>query len=543
MVTDTNVNHVVGPPGTGKTTYLAAQAKDAVLKYGGKNVLICSLTRAAAFEIGGRDTEVAPENVGTLHAHAYRALGKPVIAESKVKDWNAAYPEYEITSGRKGGVDDPMDEESGQGDGDALLAEINNLRAALVPEEKWRLIHKDFWMKWSGWKDENGYMDFTDLIEKCLTDTSGPPGDPMVMIGDEAQDWSAMEAKLFRDHWGSHANEVIMAGDGDQTLYSWRGADPNIFLDHPVPADQHRVLEQSWRVPGAVHEVAQRWIRQIHHREDVKYRPTPNPGEFGMFDGSFKNLDALIDDIKAKITDGESCMVLASCGFLLKPIISVLRAEGIPFHNPYRKQQPVWNPLQRRKDAVIAADRLLAYLAPTVHSGRDAVMQWTEDEFETWVPLLRTGDVLRRGVKNQMGGKGEFKFMPNMTLGSYQHYFEDFESHHELTMSCDLDWFEGALLPSKVKPMEYPLNIARAFGHESLSERPRVVVGTIHSVKGGEADNVYVFPDLSPAAMREWGDAGEGHDAIIRMFYVAMTRSKNRLYLCNRGSNFAVDWN
>ena len=41
--------------------------------------------------------------------------------------------------------------------------------------------------------------------------------------------------------------------------------------------------------------------------------------------------------------------------------------------------------------------------------------------------------------------------------------------------------------------MRYPISIARRHGAALLDQVPQVVVGTIHSVKGGEADSVYLL--------------------------------------------------
>lgn len=61
-------------------------------------------------------------------------------------------------------------------------------------------------------------------------------------------------------------------------------------------------------------------------------------------------------------------------------------------------------------------------------------------------------------------------------------------------------------------------------------------MGTIHSVKGGEADVVVLFPDLSAAGMRQWVGPWEGRDAVIRCFYVGMTRARETLVICQPGS-------
>ena len=46
--------------------------------------------------------------------------------------------------------------------------------------------------------------------------------------------------------------------------------------------------------------------------------------------------------------------------------------------------------------------------------------------------------------------------------------------------------------------------------------------------RGGEADNVVLFTDLSPAAARA---AEQAPDDLHRVFYVGVTRTKQNLYL------------
>ena len=53
-------------------------------------------------------------------------------------------------------------------------------------------------------------------------------------------------------------------------------------------------------------------------------------------------------------------------------------------------------------------------------------------------------------------------------------------------------------------------------------------MSTIHGSKGGESDNVIIFTDLSPSA----DDAMRmGNDDVHRVFYVAVTRAKENLYI------------
>jgi superfamily I DNA/RNA helicase len=54
----------------------------------------------------------------------------------------------------------------------------------------------------------------------------------------------------------------------------------------------------------------------------------------------------------------------------------------------------------------------------------------------------------------------------------------------------------------------------------------------VHTAKGGEADLVVMFPDVSGAAWTEMQNSVGGRDAAIRVGYVGMTRAKEELAIC-----------
>jgi superfamily I DNA/RNA helicase len=88
--------------------------------------------------------------------------------------------------------------------------------------------------------------------------------------------------------------------------------------------------------------------------------------------------------------------------------------------------------------------------------------------------------------------------------------------------------------------IQFPTDIAATWGPQALLDRPQVIVGTIHSVKGGEADVVILFPDLSQAGDAAYQRYGPPRDAVIRMFYVGMTRARESLFLADRASSMAA---
>jgi superfamily I DNA/RNA helicase len=69
---------------------------------------------------------------------------------------------------------------------------------------------------------------------------------------------------------------------------------------------------------------------------------------------------------------------------------------------------------------------------------------------------------------------------------------------------------------------------------EKFNAEPRITVSTIHGSKGGESENVVVFTDISPAADNEMSG---GNDDLHRVFYVAVTRTKENLYIVEAEDN------
>jgi hypothetical protein len=63
---------------------------------------------------------------------------------------------------------------------------------------------------------------------------------------------------------------------------------------------------------------------------------------------------------------------------------------------------------------------------------------------------------------------------------------------------------------------------------EQLNKKPRILLSTIHGVKGGEADNVVLLTDLSRQTLREYERVP---DDVNRLFYVGATRTKEHLHI------------
>lgn len=257
----TNEYRLIGVPGAGKTTALKRRIEKLVSQdgYDPSDIITTSVSRAGAREIAGR-VQLPEENCATLHSFAFRALGlqEKQVADgnpANLKQWAADFPLYGLSRVGELATDLQPVGAAGKTLGDELMARYQWLRARLVPREDWPPAVRTFAEAWEGWKDENGLFDFTDMIEQC--EGAMLPRCAWLFV-DEAQDMSPLELRLVRD-WGRYCERYILAGDPNQAIYHFKGADGEGFYNPPIPAERTHVLKRSWRLPQQIAETARRW--------------------------------------------------------------------------------------------------------------------------------------------------------------------------------------------------------------------------------------------------------------------------------------------
>lgn len=548
----TNEERLYGPPGTGKTTTLSRMIVEAAKEYGSDRVLVASFTKAAAVELAGRNLPLDSAQVGTLHAICYRALDNPVIAETRMSEWNEAYPRLAMTASASGN-DDPSWDMSMRGEADRFMAAYQTQRARLVARSDMRYEgasggeFEDFVTKWEDFKRQTGYIDFTDMIEIALRDFDAAPGDPSIMFLDEAQDMAPLELSLARK-WAAQMDRFVLAADDDQAIYGFKGSDPQAIFG--VPCRTQTVLEQSYRIPRAVHAAATRLTDQLSWRVPKAYRPRDADGFVKkLWEADYGDPKASVEKAKEIVADGKTVMFLASCSYMLKQTCEALKEAGVPYHNPFKQRRQDWNPLALGTAARrTALDRVVAYMAirPDVR-GKDAHI-WDSDEFKLWASCIDAAKFFKRGVKTQITSK-DFRLpsgdhervtaIANM-LSAATAELPDAE-HFSNAFEGDVSWLERNLKGDQGQRMRYPLRIARDYGPKALLERPKVIVGTVHSTKGSESDVVIIAPDLSFAGWEEYQHVGPRRDSVLRLGYVGMTRAREGIYVMSNATKFYMD--
>ena len=481
-----------------------------------------------------RGQPLEDHQIGTLHAICYRMLGSPEIAESNVGDFNTEYPHLALSKHGETILDDGIstseNDVSGEKGGDELLGMLNIYRAKRTSKDFWLPAVLDFHYKWSAYKQENGYLDFQDLIETAIERRTQPFG-ATVGFFDEAQDFTPSQLHLIRT-WAKYMESITFLGDDDQLLYSFTGATPEAFLNPPLPDSHKLVLSQSYRVPSKVLTLANKIISKVSVREPKEYLPRDHDGKIYSSSATWKSPASLIPIIKNHVQAGKHIMILATCSYMLAPLIMELRQAGVPFSNKYKPTRGDWNPVRRKQTGNAGAyGRLVAYMEPAGPEFQ-GVRLWTPAQLLSWTEHLKADGNFKRGAKKV------FKEMlkteevsAEVILGAMIAAME--EDAFDKSMSMDLAWLLNEITPSKKKSFEFPSRIYTEYGNDGPEIASLCTIGTVHSVKGGEADCTVVFPDLSLRAAQHYVTRhGEQFDQILRQFYVAVTRTRDTLILC-----------
>ena len=139
-----------------------------------------------------------------------------------------------------------------------------------------------------------------------------------VIFVDEAQDLSKIQWSMIEKIERENGCDIWIAGDDDQAIFGWAGADVDSFIDWDAT---EMPLKQSERVPSQIQQKALSIIsRVVDNRLEKDYLPKKETGEiFEVY--KFTDID---------MSKG-SWLVLARTNPLLKPIPKILKQKGLFF--------------------------------------------------------------------------------------------------------------------------------------------------------------------------------------------------------------------
>ena len=328
------------------------------------------------------------------------------------------------------------------------------------------------------YKSAQCLVDFFDCLIKYVQEGDSLP--VKVAMIDECQDITALQWKVIEKAFAK-AEKIIIAGDENQSIYSYSGARPDflIAMAKKFPVEH---LSVSYRIPQSVYRLAKAITQFIGDKTDKPFEPRlENPEGRILQLNSLDRLKNFIDTTDIYNNENETAWyILARNNCFLEEPKKLMEENLIPY--------------------------------------------WTAEGF------FMGGQIMKRLKDYENFGLVGYKDSKKKEDFQRRFGIEDFSVP-----------FTETNLFTEGRKWVYASYIEK-YGLEKLKEmcdwNPQILISTIHHVKGGEARNVAIMLD---ATRKTKGNVFNDIDEELRVLYVGVTRSKENLYLIDSKNGDGYD--
>ena len=388
------------------------------------------------------------------------------------------------------------------------------------------------------------------------------------ILTDESQDTSLVQHKIIEKLVAEHKNLFVVADD-DQSIYSWRGAEPSYLLNFKEVYHHANTLflEQNYRSSNNIVNIANQFIKRNKNRYNKNMftnNPPSNPIVLKEFADYIFQAKYLVQEIRRKDNLAEIAILYRNNSSSIALINEFDRA-GIPFYmkdadNRFFSHWVVADILNfmrmtftdKRPDIL---EKIHLKLHGYISKKQMAALKEIKNHESVFDNLLNHIELQSYQIKQVNETKETFQQMKGMPpLQAIEVIREKLGYEKALEKMCERlgfrkDYLIGILntleeiadtletmeeFASRLKHLEHVLKTSK-----SKKGQNAVTFSTFHSVKGLEFDHVYMI-DLVEGVIPSSDDAGslgEGNalEEATRLFYVGMTRAKNHLELLSYG--------
>ena len=576
----TEISHtiVIAGPGSGKTSVVSARTIWLIekKKANPEKILVLTFSKAAAKEmevrtkkLGGH--ELRKVNFSTIHAFAYRLLMEfsgfhrdSLLKEKEALEYfTKAVGSISIeTAKNKESVLQLMNE---AGYLKNTYGKPHNFKSEVLTEDKFARVIE----KYESRKKNEGKMDFDDLLvdaeslirtNKLVLKSLSTRYSEIIV--DEFQDINPVQFNIIKSL--SDNKGLMVVGDEDQSIYGFRGSVPDIMVNFKsiFPESDKFFLESNYRVPEAIMAKALKLILNNKSRFDKRIIPEKKGGN--------SPITILCQDFQTEGTKiADKIIELKNSGINMADVAVLYRnnsqgamiAESLASANiPYQAPDGIftvydhwiWQDIYayvkiaggtgNEKDLVKIINKPLRYIK---RSSIENVASMSGDFFTN---LLNHSDMnpsqirnleklfLNIGKLSKLKSPREQVAFIRKTIG-YDDYLKSFSEESGAAIEPMEEVLEGIFeATGEYESIEAFLNHTEEMKNKLTrmsQEGDRVFLMTMHRSKGLEFDTVFIsgaVEGLSPALPREKGRA-VNIDEERRLFYVAMTRAKEHLYI------------
>ena len=487
---------IPGPPGTGKTYHLINHYLKKEIeehKTPTNKIAYITFSNAAADEAKKRIGNVFTKynvrsdfpHVSTMHTLGTRQLNIDTNTQLlKDEKWNAFKNFSQICK--------DMSFESDVNDSGFTVYKNDHMKIIEYARAKKISIidaavdldKKDFVDVWlteqidadlKSYKQQTGMVEFSDMIKQFIEKDKCPPLNAVFL--DEAQDLNPLQWDMFF-YIESKCERSYIAGDDDQTIYTFQGADENIFIN--LKGDKDPRIE-SRRVPREIHKIALSILKNIDNRLEKEWKPRDAEGK--VFHNQF------LDNIDFSFGNW---MIIARTNKMLPTIKDRLISLNLRFDCKFNSL-----------DKPIEAYKIWIRLNEGATVGAEEAKK-----------IYKYLNVKNKQIKKNYSlgkslDKADFVDLDDLRM---DHGLLVYGSWEQLNINEDIKLYMKALIANG----------------DNLFSKARIKVSTIHGVKGEECDNVVLFTDLRKVIYEA---ARIKPNPEHRLFFVGVTRAKENLYI------------
>lgn len=469
-----------------------------------------------------------------------------------------------------------------------ILGAISRAKGDMITREDYRSAEgRSFygevvslvWEKYERELNKNGLLDFDDLLVKTVellrnyeNVRKRYQSQWQYIHVDEYQDTNKVQYEMLRLLASEHMN-VCCVGDHDQLIYGWRGASiKNIMgFEEDFPGATVVLLEENYRSTSNILETANRIIAKNENRKEKNLFTSAGAGEKIVIHEAFDPQDeahfvtqkiARLTKVKPLVPKGltfgrpEEVAVLYRANFQSRILEEAFLTAGLPYTvmgTRFFERMEVRDILAYVKAALNKGDKasferaagaprrgigdksLEDYFATNIANEKIANFINLLNDFEAKLMTLPLQDALKYIVR--VSGYEDWlkKLHPSNKFGAGDEGLERMENIQELIN-----------LSSKYKNLgqdealeKFLTDAGLASDQDTLlhekENKKGVRLSTVHAAKGLEFEHVFIVgleQDLFPhKPFDDDGLTGEKAEEERRLFYVALTRAKKRLYL------------
>lgn len=511
----TTVIKVLGPPGCGKTTFLLSTFRECLAHTDINKIGYFSFSKQAAYEALARaEKHIALEAsdrlvFSTLHSFAYRLLGlhKDEVFNNK----------HEKVFSARMGLKRQWDNDQGvfaTTKDDRIAAIVKYAAVTRTPiEELW----KDFAFI-APWAEVKRYVegldtykklynlcDFNDMILKAMELNTIPDFDYVFI--DECQDTSKIQWDFIKQKLVPKTKVLYLVGDDDQTIFTFAGANSSEFIN--FPCDDMICLNQSYRVPQKIQEIANRVINKIEHRIPKAWKPRKETGDPNEAVKFAPDLLSLKEHMRSK----GRWLILARDNYILGAAKAILRKAGIYYSERLKlaisRTTDTWSPALK-PELFRAAYTYMTFKKVGFADTKAFINMLKYMELTSYIDKVKEEVV----INEENCPQEVLKIIKTSSV------FNALKG----AASYDLDYFWALYQNNEID-------------ENFILKEPRVKLATIHAVKGSECDNVILLTDTSPESNIGL-NTPERRDEELRILYVGLTRARKCLWIVKPQSGF-----